>query len=304
MTRVLVTGASGFVGRACLQPLLDRGLEVHGIARPASGDRNPGVSWHHLDLLDAEAVRTLCGEIRAELLLHLAWYAIPGKFWTALENFAWVRASLSLIESFREAGGARAVMAGTCAEYDWTTGSACDEFATPLRPATSYGVCKAALGSMTQAFARETGLAVAWGRIFFPFGPHESAERLAGYVMSSLLRGEPAICTAGTQVRDFLLVDDLGDAFGALLCSDVTGPVNMASGKGRSIASFLERIAERIGRPDLLRLGGRAATTAEPAVVTANVQRLTTEVGWRPGPGLDESIDRSIAYWRDRLGLN
>lgn len=298
MTRVLVTGASGFVGRATLQPLLDRGWEVHGVATAPGAGRPGDVSWHHVNLLNPEATAALCRTVKADSLLHLAWYAKPGRFWHALENFAWVRASLLLLESFRDAGGARAVLAGTCAEYDWTTGNACDETATVLAPATTYGVCKAAMGALAAAYARETGLSLAWGRIFFPFGPGESPERLTGYVVRALLRGEPAACTAGTQTRDFLFVNDLGDAFAALLRSGVTGAVNMASGEPMTIASFLQRIAVQAGRPELLRLGERPMPAGEAPVVTAAVARLRSEVGWSPPRSVDDAIARTIDYWR------
>ena len=298
MTRVLVTGASGFIGRTSLAPLVARGYEVHAVASAPDASRNPEISWHCVDLLDAAAVASLCRQVEATHLLHFAWYAVPGRFWASLENFAWVRASLGLLDAFRAAGGSRAVLAGTCAEYDWTTGSACDEYRTPLRPATTYGVCKGALQTLAAAYANETGLSLAWGRIFFPFGPHESAQRLTGYVTRALLSGELAECTAGTQIRDFLFVEDLGDAFAALLASAVTGAVNVASGEPRSIAAFLQRIAERVGRPDLLRLGARPTPAGDSPLVTAATNRLQSEVGWLPGHGLDEAIDLTIAYWR------
>ena len=300
MTRVLVTGASGFVGRATLTPLLVRGYEVHAVASSRRDGLHPDVCWHFADLMDPAAVRALCEGVGSASLLHLAWYARPGRFWTALENFAWVRATLNLLEAFRDAGGTRAVLAGTCAEYAWRDGL-CDELHTALVPDTTYGVCKAAMGALAGAFAAETGLSLAWGRIFFPFGPHEYPERLTSHVIRALLRGDPADCTAGTQIRDFLFVEDLGDAFAALLASAVEGPVNLGSGEPSSIAAFLERVARRVGRPELLRLGARAMPPGEAPVVTAAVARLRGEVGWTPRVSLDDAIDRTIDYWRTEL---
>ena len=300
MKRVLVTGASGFVGRASLAPLLARGYEVHGVSFGRAGPPIDGVCWHRADLLDANATTALCRSIAATHLLHFAWYAVPGRFWRALENFGWVRASLSLLEAFRASGGQRAVLAGTCAEYAWT-GAPCDEQITPLDPATTYGVCKRSTGALAQAFAQETGLSLAWGRIFFPYGPGEYEERLTSYVVRSLLSGQAAECTAGTQVRDLIYIDDLGDAFAALLDSPVEGSVNVASGIAMPLADFLTDIAQRSGRPELLRLGARPMPAGEAVAVTAAVDRLHREVGWFPRTGLSEGIERTIAHWRGEV---
>jgi len=297
MKRVLVTGASGFVGRASLGPLLSRGFEVHAVGLSRGPTSDVSAHWHHVDLLDQAAALTLCGEVRPTHLLHFGWYAKPGAFWEASENFAWVRASLALLEAFHATGGGRAVLAGTCAEYDWRYGC-CVERVTPLAPVSTYGICKLALFAMAEAFAAQAEISVAWGRIFFPFGPNEYPERLTSYVISSLLRGEAALCTRGDQLRDFLIVDDVADAFAALLDSEVVGPVNIASGQPTSISTFLERIAARLGRPNLLRLGAREKAAGDAPMVLADVTRLRDEVGWRHRYSLDQGIDRSIDYWR------
>ena len=98
MKRVLLTGATGFVGRHCLQPLLERGYEVHALtSRPVPTTEQDGVHWHLLDLL---APRPLSLEqIQPTHLLHLAWYAVPGKYWTSPENVRWVEASLALLRA-------------------------------------------------------------------------------------------------------------------------------------------------------------------------------------------------------------
>src|SRR5258706_8036510 len=151
MNRVLVTGASGFIGRASLQPLIRRGFEVHAVGFSRGQTADASIRWHQVDLLDQTAMSTLCEAVRPSHLLHFAWYAKPGKFWEALENFAWVNASLALLDAFRVVGGRRAVIAGTCAEYDWRYGC-CVERVTPLVPTATYGTCKLALAGMAEVF--------------------------------------------------------------------------------------------------------------------------------------------------------
>jgi nucleoside-diphosphate-sugar epimerase len=296
--RVLVTGASGFIGRGTLAPLLASGAEVHAISsRPRDADGlGAGVIWHELDLLGpaaADAVR----EIGATELLHLAWYAEPGLFWRSERNLDWVAASLSLLKGFVAGGGRRAVLAGSCAEYGWTDETVCVEGVTALAPATLYGAAKHGLHTIAAAYAGEAGLSLAWGRIFFVFGPFEDSARLAGSVVSALVAGDPALCSHGEQIRDFIYAPELAEAFVALLGSSVEGAVNMASGRPLRIRELVAALAEAAGRPDLVRLGARPAGD-EPAVLSADVTRLREEVGWKSTLALREATRRTVSWWR------
>ncbi len=293
-----MTGATGFVGRHVLDPLLRAGHEVHAVARrPADGD--PRVTWHAADLLEGDP--DVVGEIEPELLLHLAWYAEHGRFWSSPQNLNWVEASLRLLRAFAGAGGRRAVLAGTCAEYDWSTGvDAYDEASAPVRPVTLYGAAKHGLHTVAAAYAAQAGFELAWGRIFFLYGPGEAPERLVPAVARSLLAGEPAETTSGTQVRDFLHVSDVAAAFAALLDSDVRGPVNVGSGEPVRIADVVQLLGEVAGRPDLLRLGALPTREGEPERIVASVRRLREEVGWAPRIGLREGLQDTVARLRDR----
>ncbi len=202
MNRVLMTGASGFIGRHCLQPLMDRGYEVHAVSSTHVPIDLAGPIWHQANLLDPQQVKELMSVVRPTHLLHLAWYAVPGKYWTSLENFKWVQASLTLLQAFTHFEGQRVVTAGTCAEYEWA-GHLCSEYTTRLMPATVYGTCKGSLQAMQSAFAQQTGVRSAWGRIFLLYGPYEPPQRLVSSVIRSLLRDEPALCSHGLQIRDF-----------------------------------------------------------------------------------------------------
>jgi nucleoside-diphosphate-sugar epimerase len=102
-------------------------------------------------------------------------------------------------------------------------------------------------------------------------------------------------------VRNFLHVADVGDAFAALLDSTLQGPVNIGSPERVSIAALVERIAKRIGRTDLVRLGARASPANEPAVLVPDVRRLYEELGWRPGFTLDEALADTIRWWQEAL---
>ena len=293
MKRVLVTGASGFIGRHSLEPLIHSGFEVHAadLRLPAIPDLP--VQWHRVDLLDESKIPQLLADVLPTHLLHFAWYAEPGKYWTSFENFRWVRASLNLIEQFHVHGGKRFVGAGTCAEYDWNYGY-CSEGVTPLLPVSTYGICKHSLRLMLDAFSRVSDLNCAWGRVFFLYGPHEHPSRLVASVIHSLLDGRPALCSKGDQTRDFLHVSDVAGAFVALLESDVRGSVNIASGQPITIKDIVLKIARLIDREDLISLDALPARENEPPLLLADPRRLFDEVGWRPVYGIDDGLAETI----------
>jgi nucleoside-diphosphate-sugar epimerase len=302
MTRVLVTGASGFIGQGTLAPLLAAGFEVHAVtARGRDGDALAGVRWERADLLSPSGADELMRRVEPTHLLHLAWYAEPGAFWESVENLRWLEASLRVFRAFAERGGQRAVFAGSCAEYAWADRVHCIESETPCRPATLYGTTKHALRLVAERYAENVGVSLAWGRVFFVFGPREHQSRLAGSVARSLVLGRPAPLSHGNQVRDFLYSEDLADAFVALLRSEVEGPVNLASGTPVRIRELAEALAGAAQRPDLLRFGELTAPSGEPLALSAAVGRLRDEVEWAPQATLEQRAADTIAWWRSEL---
>ncbi len=290
MKRVLLTGATGFIGRHCLPSLLASGYEVHAVSSNSPPKTLPGVQWHQTDLLDAKQVVKLVTGVQPTHLLHFAWFVVPGKYWTSLENLRWVQASLDLLDAFASSGGERVVMAGSCTEYDWKYGY-CSEQTTPLIPSALYGSCKHALQIMLNTFAKQIGISAAWGRIFFLYGPHEHPARLVASVIRSLLNNEPARCSHGNQIRDFLYVQDVADAFVALLESDVSGPVNIGSGHPVALKDIICKIAKEVNRQDLIQLGALPTSANEPPLLVADVSRLSNEVSWVPRYDLDQGLE-------------
>jgi nucleoside-diphosphate-sugar epimerase len=283
--RVAVTGGSGFIGRPAVEQLARMGAEIHLLDRS-----------RHVDLLTDSCLAERLGAIRPTHLLHLAWETEPPGFWHSPRNADWVAASQRLVEAFATAGGRRMVVAGSCAEYLWGD-AALDERTTPLAPATPYGRAKADLFERLETLAPALGLSFAWGRIFFPFGPGEKAGRLLPDTIAALRDRRPIDLSDGAQILDLLFVDDVAAAFAALLASGVEGPVNIASGTGRSVRSVVEAFADRTGGRALLRFGARPRRAWEAPSVVAAVERLRKEVGFIPRFGWDEAIDLTLAWW-------
>jgi nucleoside-diphosphate-sugar epimerase len=311
LKRVLVTGAGGFIGRSSIAPLKRMGFEVHAVFSGAAPGPIPtalsGAFTHVADLLSERDVDVLLKRVAPTHLLHFAWIATPGIYWHSADNFRWLAASQNLLQGFRALGGIRAVMAGSCVEYDWSKASVCNETSSPMADestaTTPYAAAKIALQKALAQFAREEHLSSAWGRLFFQFGPHEHPDRLVPSVIRHLLVNQEALCTHGRQIRSFLHVADVGAAFAQLLESDVQGPVNIGSDERIALADLIDRIALEIGRPDLVRLGARSAPTDEPPLLVPDVHRLRDEVHWRPQFSLNEGLRDAIGWWRGQLGV-
>ena len=301
MKKILITGATGFIGGHCLPLLARAGDETHALSSKSFISDDSSVTWHQVDLLDAQASADLLARLRPTHLLHLAWVTTPGDYWSSMQNHEWVRASFALLKNFGEQGGQRAVIAGSCAEYDWTDGY-CSEFETPLNPSTLYGKCKNSLAQMTTSLAEQMKFSFAWPRLFFVYGPHEHPKKLIPSVISSLLNGEPAYCTEGTQRRDFLYVQDLADALVTLLHSEVTGPVNVASGETIAVRDVVNTIAKKLNRKDLIRFGSISQNSNEPSILSADITRLEKELGWRPTQSIESGLDLTIEWWQQGNG--
>ncbi len=298
MGRVLVTGAAGFIGLPLAAELARRGAEVHALSRRRSPPQVPGVRWHKADLADGARIEELMRELAPGRLVHLAWCMEHGRYWSAPENVAWVERSLCLMRAFVRHGGRRLLVLGTCAEYDW---SAADrplcESRSRVAPATLYGTAKDALRRVAGAYAEREGVELAWARPFFLYGPRELPERLVASVARSLLAEESVSTRRGAQVRDLLHVEDAAGALAALLDSTVTGEVNIASGVGVRVDEVVDRIAQLIGRPELIRRGALPDRPGEPPLLVADVARLREEVGYRSRWELPDGLAATVRWW-------
>ena len=294
MRRVLVTGASGFIGTHCLRRLALEDGEVHAVSRSGAGETAAGITWHGADLRDAAQVLPLIAKIRPSHLLHGAWIATPGLYSHSPENMTWLQSTIALAGAFGANGGARFVGIGSSAEYD-PGDRPCVEDETPIRPATIYGKCKAAAWLAVEGAAQQHGFTAAWGRLFLPYGPGDPPQRLIPSVLGALRAGKPVATTHGQQQRDFIYAPDAADLLVRLLLSHDNGVFNIGTGRGTTIRSAVEYLASRCGRPDLPQFGAIALAPGEPAVLVADMSKVSDRLSWAPPTVLHDGLDRILS---------
>jgi nucleoside-diphosphate-sugar epimerase len=294
--RVMVTGASGFIGRHCVPALLERGCKVHAVSRGPAAWEAPGLIWHQADILQPASIAQVFAECQPTHLIHSAWNIAPDH-WISADNLTWAARSMDLLHEAQRCGIRRVVGIGTCAEYG-PDHDLCDERSTPMRPVGVYAQAKHATQILFDAAVEALGLSTAWARLFFPYGPFDRPTKLIPYTIRQLLKGEPAELSSGQQVRDPIFASDVGGAIVAVLFSDVTGPVNIASGIGMAVRELVLRVGELMGRPGLIRLGARPTPSLEALSWVASVKRLNREVGWRAITPLEEGLRTTIAAYR------
>ncbi len=300
MESVILTGANGFIGKHCIEHLLEAGYTIHALynneQKQSSLPQRDRLNWHRVNLLEPKEVSSVIGHLGCTQLLHLAWYTEPGKFWDSRLNWEWLRGSVHLLKIFTESGGKRFVGAGSCAEYDWESGRLSES--SPLNAATLYGQCKSSLFQTAQQNATMSGVEFAWGRIFWLYGPGEDKRRVIPYVINALLSDEVAHCSEGSQERDFMYVNDVARAFTMLLNSRVQGAVNIASGESISIKNLTQLIGKLIDKEYLLDHDLAKIEQDEAPLVVADITRLRDELKFKPEYSLEDGLRLSMEWWR------
>lgn len=297
--KVLITGPSGFIGRACLREILRYDYEIHAVSRsPIIGIDK--VTWHTRDLRDPAQAVSIINELKPSLLLHGAWIATPGVYASSPENVAWVQSSSAMAVAFGEQGGKRFVGIGSSAEYD-PSEAACVEDETPIHPATIYGKCKAATWFSIQAAAQHFGFSAAWARLFLPYGPGDPPQRLIPSVVRSLITGVPVQATDGLQKRDFIYSEDAAELLVRLLFSDKAGAFNIGTGTASTVRSVVEYLAGRCQRAQLVHFGALQRQQLDPLVLVADMTKVQRELGWTSSTNIQAGLDRVL---EQSLGVN
>lgn len=284
MTSVLLTGATGFVGRQVLTALRASGCSVRAIAR-AQQSLPPEIERVQTEDLFRESVEWWMATLDGiDTVIHCAWFAEPGKYLESEYNYACLRGSMTMAQAALRTGVKRFVGVGTCFEYDLSQRVLSVE--TPLVPETPYAACKVATYLVLSQVFRKSHVSFAWARLFYMYGEGEDDRRLMPYIRKQLAQSEPALLSEGWQIRDYMDVREVGQRLADLgLATQVQGPVNICSGRPQTLRDMALMIGREYDREDLLYFGARPMTTADPDCV------LGIPTKWEPKSEKSTTLD-------------
>ena len=311
--RVLVTGASGFLGQHLVRTLIDRGAEVVALLRnPEAGgwprfrsrepDRAGRVTLLRGDLLDEAAViRAAAG---AEIVFHLAGRGGGGGSFRTFTD-ANVIGTCNVLAACTAQAVARLLFVSTAAVYGTKARAALDE-SHPRRGHSIYAASKIGAEALVTAYA-ETG---AWAATLRPsniYGPHQTAETVVTSILRQLGAKDEIALRALHPVRDYIYVQDVVDALlAAALRPDLPSgrSLNVSSGIGHSVRELAQAAITAVRRSEPnrsvgIRPIGRAAQRPSDHLVCANAAARTA-LGWEPRIDLVDGLEASYAAWTGR----
>jgi UDP-glucose 4-epimerase len=288
---VLVTGATGFLGRHLVRRLVRDGAVVHAVTRGSAGERLdlPGVTWHRGDLTDAYAVSRLARRLAPAAVFHLA-SQVQGHRESALALpmlDANTRAAVSVMTAAHELADCRVVLAGSIEEPRGD--------APPVSP---YAAAKAAATGYARLFHTQWDLPVTVLRIAMVYGPDQpDGRKVIPYVCRCLLEGVPPSLSSGTRAVDWVYVDDVCDALvRAAVRDDASGRVvDIGSGSTATVGEVVADLAALAGYHGPLRFGDVSDRRHDLAHV-ADVEPAAAHLGWRATTPLGTGLARTL-WW-------
>ena len=290
--KILVTGATGFIGSAFAKLALRRGHAIGGLMLPTETPPPHVPASDRMIWIKGTLAELPWREIESfqpDACVHFAWIATPGVYLESPENEKHLEWSLNLARRLKGIGLGQFIGVGTCIEYK-ITDAPLNEERTPVDPTTLYSRCKNALRETLAAEARQDGTQFCWGRIFYPYGAGEHPARLCSSLIQKFWRGEKLVLKTPHSTKDYIYIDDLAAAILLTVEKKFQGTINWGTGAGISVRQIADAVAVLLGRPELV--AELSPAEQDPlGYVVADATRLKT-LGWQQQVSLEQGLQQ------------
>lgn len=296
--RILVTGASGFLGQHLLRRLSASGAEVHAVSRSHRAAGSAARRWWQCDCVDPEAVGQLLEAVRPDVTYHLAGAATGspdlGLVLPILHSLLTSTVNL-LTEAAQNRRRGRIILLRSLEEPDELSQSI---------PSSPYAAAKHAVTAYGRMFHASYGLPVVFVRPYMTFGPGQSPQKLIPYTILSLLRGVPPRVASGSRKVDWIYVDDVVDGLvrAAYVPALEGATVDLGSGILVSVREVVERLVSRVD-PRIVPIFAPVPERAREVERAAAPAQGYEALGWRPTTSLDQGLDLTISWLRSVAGV-
>jgi nucleoside-diphosphate-sugar epimerase len=292
--RILITGATGFIGKYLIPLLVRHQLLLLGAEEARFFQEN--ISYIKADLAEPETWEKKVEDFAPEACIHLAWKGLPDySFACCLENF---NLSTKLFEFLALKGCKKIFAAGTCWEYGSLRGTVKeDDTSDELSLFASF---KTSLRLVGESIARYGKVDFIWGRIFFVYGPGQRETSLIPSCYASFASGKAPAIKNPKAACDFIHVIDVAEAIKSLIEAEgVSGTFNIGSGCATEVASISNYIAQTLKVKDKLFGGG---DSSEKEGFWADLSLITSRTSWRPQISLKRGVEETILELRKKNG--
>ena len=303
--RVFVTGGAGFIGSHVAQALLANGHQVTVLDNLTTGrrDRVPkGADFIRGDLNERRLSAWLAGH---DAVIHLAALVpVPTSIERPVdfvENN--VVNTVRLLEAMREAGVRRIVFSSSATVYGSPRNLPLREDEPIALQSNPYGASKVAAEGFIAVYHNLYNFDATILRYFNPYGPYELCEpethAIPNIVRSAIEKTPIPLYWKGEQIRDFIFIEDLARAHVAVLDRRGLNYFNVGSEKGVAVKQILQVVTDIVGYPLLIDDRGERAGDVHATYATS--EKLRIETGWQASVNLEEGLERTVAFYRDRL---
>ena len=295
--KVLVTGASGFIGSHLCKRLYDDGAEVHGISRKTQSADINTLRWWQGDLSDVTSVRNILTAVKPEIIFHLASHVVGARSLeivlpTFYSNLA---STINLLTVATEIGCNRIVLIGSQEEPE--------QGDTLVIPSSPYAAAKWSGSAYARMFHALYKTPVTIVRLFMVYGPgQQDVNKLIPYVTLSLLKGQAPELTSGQRLVDWIYIKDVVNGLLTMAqAQNIDGcTIDMGSGTLVSIHDVVQQLVHIIN-PDIEPLFGRVPDRPMEQVRVANIKNTSNEIGWKPITPLKKGLEFTAKWYRTQL---